>query len=33
MELGDTDWLAALVRSAAGTLNGIVCIEGVDRSP
>jgi Ser/Thr protein kinase RdoA (MazF antagonist) len=30
MEPGDTDWLAALVRSAAGAVDGLVCIEGID---
>jgi Ser/Thr protein kinase RdoA (MazF antagonist) len=30
MEPSDTDWLAALVRSAAGTVDDIVCIEGID---
>jgi hypothetical protein len=30
MEPGDTDWLAALVRSAAATADDIVCIEAID---
>jgi hypothetical protein len=30
MEPGETDWLAALVRSAAATVDGIVCIDEID---
>jgi Ser/Thr protein kinase RdoA (MazF antagonist) len=30
MEPGDIDWLAALVRSGAATIDEIVCIEGID---